>query len=110
METLKYKSRWAARFGHLPNPETFIDALLTPEEAAATLKVKVSTVVGGYINRPVAPLKPDAYAEGPNKEWNQIYFLPSTIDAFGHKKRERIHTSRIAFTTDEGYRRRGAYA
>lgn len=110
MEALKYKSRWAARFGHLPHPETIGQPLITPEEVAATLEVKVSTVIGGYINRPVAPLKPDAYAEGPNKEWNQIYFLPSTIDEFGHKKRQRMHTGRITFTTDEGYRRRGAYA
>lgn len=105
-----YKHRWQHMYSHLPHPSTLKQKTLTPQEVAALAGVKATTVTGGYMNRPVSALKPDAYSEDADRTQNQVYFTEATVQQFLAKKKVRETNARKAFQNDEGYRKNGIYA
>ena len=105
-----YKHRWQHMYSHLPHPSTLKQKTLTPQEVAALAGVKATTVTGGYMNRPVSALKPDAYSEDADRTQNQVYFTEAPVQQFLAKKKVRETNARKAFQNDEGYRKHGIYA
>ena len=80
------------------------------KKVAALAGVQATTVTGGYMNRPVSALKPDAYSEDADRTQNQVYFTEATVQQFLAKKKVRETNARKAFQNDEGYRKHGIYA
>lgn len=105
-----YKHRWKHMYSHLPHPGALKQKTLTPQEVAALAGVQATTVTGGYMNRPVSALKPDAYSEDADRTQNQVYFTEATVQQFLEKKKVRETNARKAFQNDEGYRKHGIYA
>ena len=105
-----YKHRWKHMYSQRAPPATHKQKNHTPQEVAARAGVPATTVKGGYMNRPVSSLKPDAYSEDADRTQNQVYFTEATVQQFLAKKKVRETNARKAFQNDEGYRKHGIYA